>query len=225
MPQQPGTAALLGSNSSSTTATNQRSTCHMAQQRRRQQQRTRGVEVVGNHLPHSLHLLGVAAAGSSRVAQHVSSKTGSASSKVQAARGASRASPGCRSAQARRQQGQGRGPRPAAACLAGLPAPCGPCILSQRPRRPHRMARRPEAARPSSTRTPSPATGAFLAAATPWLAALWNAFLAAPLSISFSRCAMKYLSTAPAAAAEGTAGVRARGGSAWQASGGARGSW
>lgn len=60
----------------------------------------------------------------------------------------------------------------------------------------HRMARSPEAASPSSTRTPSPATGADAPLpAIPPLAAFWKALRAAPLSISRSRCAMKYLST------------------------------
>lgn len=61
----------------------------------------------------------------------------------------------------------------------------------------HRMARRPEAARPSSTRTPSPARGGLApGAAAPAFCALLKRLRASPLSISFSRCAMKYLSTA-----------------------------
>ena len=61
----------------------------------------------------------------------------------------------------------------------------------------HRMARRPEAASPSSTRTPSPGcAGLAPAPAAPALAAFWKRLRASPLSISVSRCAMKYFSTA-----------------------------
>lgn len=61
----------------------------------------------------------------------------------------------------------------------------------------HLRARRPEAASPSSSRTPAPATGGLAPAPVmPALSALLYCLRAAPLSISFSRWAIKYLRTA-----------------------------
>lgn len=121
---------------------------------------------------------------------------------------------GCRQRVERRQQ------HGSAGCISWLPAAARPFRRRKDqpipifPSAPHRMARRPEAARPSSTRTPWPAAGGLAPRGPrPELAAFLCVLRAAPLAISRSRCAIKYLSTA------GEGAGRARPG------GGVAGSW